>query len=255
MVAKALDCKDNVVTVDIDQGSKGGMAALLMCKSLVEAKEVDRALAIAADCVSPEPGSDMESTMGAGAAAFIIGAEDGIAEIKGYHSYTNETYDLWCYADDRFLQIDLDLYRPHFARAVSGSVVGLMTTLGTTPVDYNYAIFQQPNAREPASAARVLRFSREQIDPGIIVSNFGDCFSASALIGLARVLDRAEVGEKILLASYGAGCSDAFSLETAGGIGNIERPSTVDDFAMDKIYVDYPVDHRKPSYILAIWWR
>jgi len=46
-------------------------------------------LVIGSDCRSASPGSDQELTFGAGAAAYILGAEKAIVEVEALHSYSS----------------------------------------------------------------------------------------------------------------------------------------------------------------------
>src|SRR3989304_5323529 len=46
----------------------------------------------------------------------------------------------------------------------------IMESLGTTPADYRYAVFHQPNAKFPQRVAASLGFRPEQIETGLLVS-------------------------------------------------------------------------------------
>ena len=250
-IAKVLSLSNSVVTVDIDQSSRSGTSALLLGKSMVDAGEVKYALAIGTDRIAAEPGSDpLEPIMGAGAGAVVLGNGDGVAEIKGNQSYAGETFDLWCGPDERFFKIDMDQYRFHYEKAIVASTNMLMAAMGSKPQDYQYVVLQQPNRREVTSVTRSLGISKDQIGPGMAVSETGDTFSASTLIGLAKVLDQAKKGEKILMASYGAGCSQALHLECHVGAGRGTDGATVSDYLGDKILIDY-VMYLKFSDLLA----
>ena len=77
-----------------------------------------------------------------------------------------------------------------------------------------YAIFHQPNTKFPQRAAKMLGFTPEQIQPGLLVPVIGNTYSGSAIIGLTAVLDVAQPGDRILLVSFGSGAgSDAFAVD------------------------------------------
>ena len=88
-----------------------------------------------------------------------------------------------------------------------------MELMGTSPEDYQYAVFHQPNVKFPARAAKMLGFKPEQIQTGLLANDIGNVYSGSCMIGLTAVLDIAEPGDRILMCSYGSGAgSDAFDL-------------------------------------------
>jgi hydroxymethylglutaryl-CoA synthase len=118
-----------------------------------------------------------------------------------------------------------------------------MERMKTKPEDYDYAVFHQPNGKFPVRAAKMLGFSQEQIDPGLIVPMIGNTYSGSCLIGLAATLDVAEPGERIFVTSFGSGAgSDAFSIRVTALINDIRCGApTVRDYIAKAKYLDYAV--------------
>jgi len=119
---------------------------------------------------------------------------------------------------------------------------GLMAELELKPEDFSYCVFQQPSSRFAGDVARSLGFSPEKVKAGSIFPIAGSLLSASSLVGLCAVLDVAQVGERILLASYGSGAgSDAFSIVVDNGITEkrMIAPS-VASLIRGKRLVDYP---------------
>ena len=88
-----------------------------------------------------------------------------------------------------------------------------MEAMGTTAADYQWAIFHQPNAKFPTRVAKMLGFSMEQIEPGLLSPVIGNTYSGAAIIGLTATLDIAQPGDRILMTSFGSGAgSDAMSI-------------------------------------------
>ncbi len=62
-------------------------------------------------------------------------------------------------------------------------------------------------------------FTPEQLAPSLTVEHIGNAYSATALVGLAAILDIAKPGEKIFFVSYGSGAgSDGFIFEVTENI-------------------------------------
>jgi len=132
---------------------------------------------------------------------------------------------------------------PGYFKHVTSATRGLMKKMKTIPEDYDYAVFHQPNGKFPVRVAGQLGFSRDQIEPGLVVPWIGNTYSGSSLIGLAATLDVARPGERIFLASFGSGAgSDAFSIRICDGIEDIrDRAPKVRDYFKNVQYLDYAV--------------
>ena len=117
----------------------------------------------------------------------------------------------------------------------------LMDELGYGPEDYDRVVFHQPNSKFPVRVAKRLGFVEEQYRDGLLVPYVGNTYAASSGIGLAAVLDKAEPGERILLASYGSGAgSDAFSFVTTEYITRGRNPiPQISDYVSRRKEIDY----------------
>jgi hydroxymethylglutaryl-CoA synthase len=121
----------------------------------------------------------------------------------------------------------------------------MLERMKTTPQDYDYAVFHQPNAKFPRKVAQLLGFSGDQIKPGLVVSHLGNTYSGSSMIGLAATLDVAKPGERIFVTSFGSGAgSDAFDIEVTDVIDcrdiyNRAASPTVKELLEHPIYIGY----------------
>lgn len=246
-IAQMLGISD-VFTCDCVSSSKSGTAALLLAKTLAEST-TKPVLSIASDAPRMEPCSDLEPLAGAGAAAFILSNEgDCIAMIEGTYSCSREVYDIWHPVDIPYPEYDLALSGDLFAEVSAASAMKYLDMHGKQPADYTYMVFNQPNARAPLGVARAIKAGKEQVAPGLISPQIGDLFSASALVGLAAVLDKANPGEKALIVSYGSGGSDAFGVEVRKR-SETSGCSTIEDYLKNTVSIDY-VTYLKHMHII-----
>ena len=120
----------------------------------------------------------------------------------------------------------------------------MLEAMGTTPEDYKYAVFHQPNGKFPTRVAKQLGFTDEQIQYGLLTPNIGNTYSGAVPLGLANVLDHAEPGDRIFVTSYGSGAgSDAFDITVTDEMANYKRDNapTLEKVMADPIYVDYGI--------------
>ena len=176
----------------------------------------DNAQAAPRDC----PGGELDLFVGYGAASFIFGKHDVIAEIEGWYSCTSDTPDFWRRdGEPHPMHGGRFTGDPAYFKHVRKSAKKLMERLNFKVEDINYFVAHQPNVQFPVRIAKELGFKEEQYSPMLQVGKFGNTYSGSSPVGLAAVLDIAKPHERILIASYGSGAgSDAYSLITTSQI-------------------------------------
>ncbi|RLG27308.1 hydroxymethylglutaryl-CoA synthase [Methanosarcinales archaeon] len=242
IVAEAIGATPSLTAADFEFACKAGTAAIQACMGLVGAGMIDLGLAIGSDVAQGAPGDALEYTAAAGGVAFIIGRNELIAEIKATYSLTTDMPDFWRrdgmpYPEHggRFTG------EPAYFKHIIGAAGGLMEKTSTTPKDYDYVVFHQPNGKFPMRAAATLGFTEEQLGPGFVVPHLGNTYSGSAMMGLAAVLDVAEPGESILMASFGSGAgSDAFEITVLDEIEELRgKAPSVSELLERPTYISY----------------
>lgn len=215
ILATALGLDQQLMVADLEHACKAGTAAVQLVAAQVEAGLVDRGMAIGTDVSQAAPGDALEFTAGAGAAALVVGSNSGRAQIKASLTLTTDTPDFWRREYQPYPQhAHRFTGEPGYFAHVIKAAQTFMTELKKTAKDFDYVIFHMPNGKFPQKAAQLLGFSQDQLQPGFIVDQVGNPYSASSLLGLCQVLDQAQPGENILLVSYGSGSgSDCFWLE------------------------------------------
>ncbi len=241
IVAEAIGATPNLFAADYEFACKAGTAGVINTYALIKSGEIDYGMGIGADTSQGRPGDALEYSAGAGAAAFLLGRKDVIANIEGIYSYATDTPDFW--------RREHAIYPSHggrftgppgYFKHVIGGAKGIMEKMGTKPRDYAYAVFHQPNGKFPRTVAKKLGFTAEQIEPGLITPYIGNTYSAATLIGLAAVLDAAKPGDAILVASFGSGAgSDAFHIEASDLIDERRNAYPVRRIIENKRYIDY----------------
>ena len=242
IVSEAIGAAPITTAADLEFACKAGTAGVQMCMGLVKSKSINAGLAIGADCSQGRPGDALEYTASAGACALVIGNHNLIASIDHTESFTTDTPDFWrregaTYPSHGGRFTGEPAYFKHVTRAAEN----IMYNTNTTPDDYEYVVFHEPNSKFPLATAKKLGFSKEKVMPSLAVKWIGNTYSASSMIGLAATLDVAKAGDKILMISYGSGSgSDAFTITVREGIAERRKNiPTVQDYIDNKQYLDY----------------
>lgn len=245
LIAEMIGATPDTMASDLEFACRAGSEGLKASLGLVSSGMVKYALAVGSDTAQAEPGDVLEFTASSGAAAFIVGPADGAAAIvEDTFTYVTDTPDFWRRAEKPYPRHGEGFTgEPAYFAHIIGAVKGLFEKTGLKPEDFDYAIFHQPNGKFPLKVAQRLGFTREQVEAGLVTPMIGNTYNASALLGLARVLDSAKPGQRILLAPFGSGAgSDAYSIIVTDEI--VERQNLapkIDDYLARKVEVDYAI--------------
>jgi len=229
-VAEAIGCTPDMTAADVEFACKAGTAAMQMCIGAVGSGMVEYGVAIGADTSQGAPGDALEYSASAGGAAYLIGSEGIIAEVNKTLSFTTDTPDFWRregmpYPEHggRFTG------QPAYFRHIMSAAKMMMDDRGTSPEDYTYAVFHQPNGKFPTRVAKQLGFTPEQIACGLLTPDIGNTYSGAVPLGLSRILDHAEAGDRILAVSYGSGAgSDAFDITVTDAMTSYRKDNAPD---------------------------
>ncbi len=243
IVAEAIGAVPNTQAADWQFACKAGTEAAQAAIGLVGSGMAHYALAIGMDIAQGRPGDALEYTAGAGGAALLIGpADDALAIFEGSYSFVTDTPDFWRRQHEKYPEHGQRFTgEPAYFRHITSAGQKLMELTGTTPADYRYAVFHQPNVKFPQRAAKTLGFSDEQIKAGLLVGVIGNTYAGSAMIGLAAVLDEAQPGDRVLVVSFGSGAgSDAFTLRVTDLItARRDRAPKTRDYIARRTVIDY----------------
>ena len=228
-----------MTAADLEFACKAGTAGVQAALGLVESGRIDYGMAIGADVSQGAPGDALEYSAAAGGAAFVIGDEGVVAEIEDTVSYTSDTPDFWRREGERYPQHgERFTGKPAYFKHTEGASREMLDRLDTSPEDYDYAVFHQPNGKFPVRVAESLGFDEEQYSTGLLSPEIGNTYSGASPLGLVAVLDEADAGDRIFFASFGSGAgSDAFSFSVKDGID--ERRTGLKETLEDVEYVDY----------------
>ncbi|MEE9281070.1 MAG: OB-fold domain-containing protein [Myxococcota bacterium] len=226
MLQAALGLPRNVRSLELGSSSRMGLAGLLVGADI--AGGGGRALVCAADVVTGAPGGTRESQSGDAGVAFLTGDDDeAIARFVGCASATTEVLDVWRLPQDHFAK----QWEERFGADILGPLINdtatrALKTSGIEPTELKTVIVDSTNARAAAGLPRALGLKPEQLaDP--LAANVGRSGAAHAGLLLARALDEASPGDRILVLSAGDGC-DAAIFEVTERIASGRPPRSVD---------------------------
>ncbi|OGO37352.1 MAG: hydroxymethylglutaryl-CoA synthase [Chloroflexi bacterium RBG_16_57_11] len=243
LVAEAIGAVPNVQAADWQFACKAGTEAMVAAIGFVGSGMANYAMAIGMDTAQGRPGDALEYTAGAGGAAFLLGpADDSLAVIDATYSYVTDTPDFWRRAYARYPEHGQRFTgEPAYFKHITEAGQAMLDATGTTPQDYRFAVFHQPNTKFPQRVAEMLGFKKEQIATGLLVPVIGNTYAGAAIIGLTAILDAADPGDRIFMVSFGSGAgSDAIVLTVTDAIQlRRDRAPRTQDYIARRTPIDY----------------
>jgi hydroxymethylglutaryl-CoA synthase len=216
IVKEALTLADNTRAADATGSLRAGTSALL---AALDARQTQ--LCLASDLRKARPASEAELIQGDGAAALLVGQGDLIARVIATHSVTIDFVDhfrgtgaAFDYGwESRWIRDE------GYTRLLGGALRDALTQSGIVPETIDHAIIPVSARGVAAGLAKKLGIRAEAV-ADTLQANIGDTGAAHPLLMLAAVLEKAEPGQRILLAGFGQGV-DVLVLETTDALARL----------------------------------
>lgn len=243
VLAEAINATPDVHCADFEFACKAGSEAMFVCMGLVQGGMIEYGLAVGADTSQGAPGDALEYSTAAGAAAFIFGKDNVLAEVEHTYAFMTDTPDFWRREYEHYPRHAARFTgEPAYFKHIVGCGKGLLEKSGMKPTDFDFAVFHQPNGKFPMRVGKMLGFDKKQIETGWLCPKLGNTYSGSSPMGLTAILDVAKPGQRIFMVSYGSGAgSDGFVFKVTEQMAKVQSmaPKTRDMLDNNKRYLDY----------------
>lgn len=213
IIRAATDLREDIITTDIAHSMRGATSAMRAAVDAVQAGSAKQVMIVASDCRIPAPNTDLELTLGDGAAALLIGDSDVAVSIEGSYHLSSEFIDIWRKPEDKYMIP----WEERFSREkgylviLPQAVSALLKKHELSPKDITKAAFYGPDARTHGAMARAMGLDVKTQVQDPMFNSLGNTGNAFAPMILVAALEEAKPGDRILFATYGDG-ADAYIL-------------------------------------------
>ena len=215
----ALDMRKDVRTADFANSLRGGTQAMLCALDAAAAGKTT--MVASADMRMAYADGNFETGFGDGGAAFIIGAENVIAEFIDSSSVAVDFHDQWRGENDKFVRYWEDRYAINvgYEPFVKEAVKSVLAKTGLAAADFSKIVLYGMNPRYQLQMAGKLGFAPEQIQNNLY-DTIGITGAAYVPMMLVGALEEAQPGDKLLVVGYGEG-ADAMVFQVTEEIKNL----------------------------------
>lgn len=223
---------------DLTGSIRAGITAILQAADAVGGG-AKNAIAALADCRLGAPEGKSEQSNGDGAASFVLGTENVIAEIEASVSFTREFLDTWRAPDERFPHSWEERFAltQAFSPLLGRAVQTVLKKAGVAPDALTKVVLDAQNPKASDEIARGMKLKPEQMaDP--LALTVGQTGAAHAGLLLANVLAGAKPGDRILLAVAADG-ADAILFKVTEAAAKFQQPRSVGRMIESKGDVSY----------------
>ncbi|MFP4667161.1 MAG: SDR family NAD(P)-dependent oxidoreductase [Desulfobacterales bacterium] len=207
IVSTALNLREDITSADFTASQKAGTTALVTALESVAGSKDKKLLVTASDCRLTKPGGFYEMWYGDGAASFLTGGKNVIAEFNGSHSVSCDFVDHYRGAGNRFDYTWEERWvrDEGYSKIIPDAIGGLLKKLDLSVDKIDKLVYPCYFTAEHKKIAKKLGANPEKV-MGNMHEVCGDTGCAHPLLMLAAALDEAGPGQKIVVAGFGQGC-------------------------------------------------
>ncbi len=240
ILTTALNLREDIITADFTSSLRAGTTGLLTALEVAAGGTRRNILVAATDKRETRPGSFYEMWFGDGAAAFLVGNQNIIAEFIGSYTVSYDFVDHYRSAGRRFDYTweERWLREEGYSKLIPEAVNGLMKKLEITMDDVQKLVFPCIFKNEHAAIAKKMGATRQQIVDQMH-EVCGETGAAHPLLMMVSALEGAKPGDGILVVGFGQGADALYFRVTenitklaprAGVKGSLENRKEIDNY-------------------------
>lgn len=219
IAAAALNLPSQIATMDVAASQRAGTTGLL--NALKAAGQGGSTLFLAADHRRAKAAGAEELQFGDGAAAFMVGRQDLIAELVAAEQVATDFMDHYRGQNARYDYVweERWIRDEGFFKIVPPAVEGLLDKAGVAAADISTFVMPSAMRGVPEKIAQQVGIPADAV-ADTLSDRMGESGTAHALVLLAHALESAKPGDLILVVGWGQGC-DALLFRATDRIGEI----------------------------------
>jgi hydroxymethylglutaryl-CoA synthase len=219
IVSGALGLAEDALALDVAGSMRAGASATIAGLALAQASGKP-VIVVAAERRRAKPGSGQEFNNGDAASALIVGFDRVLARVLAKHSVTRDFVDHFRAAgnphdygwEERWVREE------GYQKLAPLAAGAALAAAGLTGADVTTLIVPSPLARIEAMVAKACKVPDAAVTDGL-AATLGYAGAAHGALLLAKALETAQPGDRILIVTFGNGC-DALLLEVTDEIAN-----------------------------------
>jgi hydroxymethylglutaryl-CoA synthase len=230
-VHAALNLPSSVRAQDAAGSIRAGMSTFITAG---EGAAAGNALVTMSDIRMGAPEGAAELNGGDGAAAFVLGTDNILAEIEAVYSETMEHQALWRLPGEKFARTWEDRFAltQVYGPLLASGAKGLLEKAGIEPHSIHAIVIDVPNIRAASGLIKSYNLDPDRIvDP--LMAVVGHTGTAHAGLMLASALDTAKPGDRIAVLSVSNGV-DGILLKATDAIADFKPARTVEQLIASK---------------------
>lgn len=222
IISAALGLAPNTAAFDLSSSPRCGVSSLLQALDHVSARSSGDALVVASDMQHSPAASPAGMLQGDAAAAIRLGRDNVIAEILGSHVETIDFVDSYRGANAQFEQRweDRWIRDEGYLKLVPATVKQLLEKTNISADTIDTFVCPSPFRGVAARIASSLGMAGDVVVDHL-EDSCGNSGAAHPLLVLAHTLEKAQPGQRIIVASFGQGC-EALVLETTEACSRVQ---------------------------------
>jgi 3-hydroxy-3-methylglutaryl CoA synthase len=232
LIASVLDVDGGIRTSDFGGSLRAGTNAILSALDLAD--KGGRVLVSASDCRVPPGDGASEDSFGDGAAAFLFGNQNLIAEYVDSYSVSHDFHDIWRGGNEKYPHFFEEKYAQSmgYTPFIVQSFKGLLEKCSLKPNMIQKVVIDGVTDKRVQSLLKPLGLQADQLQKSLI-PDFGYTGTAYAPMMLASALEDSHPGDLILYVSYGER-SDAILFRAGEGCSRPGNKRGAGHFRMNK---------------------